>query len=69
MKHEGEDAKVAVRNIRRDANTHLKGLLKEHDVSEDEEKRAQDEVQKMTDKAIADIDKLVAEKEKDVMSV
>jgi ribosome recycling factor len=69
VKHEGENAKVAVRNIRRDAITHLKELLKEGDVSEDEEKRAQDEVQKMTDKAILDIDRLVAEKEKDVMSV
>ena len=69
VKHEGENAKVAVRNIRRDANTHLKELLKESEVGEDEEKRAQDEVQKMTDKAIADIDRLVAEKEKDVMSV
>jgi len=69
VKHEGENAKVAVRNIRRDAITHLKDLLKEGDVSEDDEKRAQDEVQKMTDKAIADIDRLVAEKEKDVMSV
>ena len=66
---EGENAKVAVRNIRRDANTHLKDLLKKHEVPEDEEKRAQDEVQKMTDKAIADIDKLVAEKEKDLMAV
>jgi ribosome recycling factor len=69
VKHEGENAKVAVRNIRRDANTHLKELLKESEVGEDEEKRAQDEVQKMTDKAIGDIDRLVAEKEKDVMSV
>ena len=69
VKHEGEDAKVAVRNIRRDAIAHLKALLKEHDVSEDDEKRAQDEVQKMTDKSIADIDRLVAEKEKELMSV
>jgi ribosome recycling factor len=69
VKHEGENAKVAVRNVRRDAIQHLKELLKNSEVSEDEEKRAQDEVQKMTDKAIADIDKLVAEKEKDVMSV
>jgi len=69
VKHEGENAKVAVRNVRRDAIQHLKELLKNSDVSEDDEKRAQDEVQKMTDKAIADIDKLVAEKEKDVMSV
>ena len=69
VKHEGENAKVAVRNIRRDAIAHLKALLKEGDVSEDDEKRAQDEVQKMTDKSIADIDKLVAEKEKELMAV
>ena len=66
---DGEGAKVAVRNIRRDAIQHLKELLKEGEVGEDQEKRAQDEVQKMTDKAIADIDKLVAEKEKDLMEV
>ena len=69
VKHEGENAKVAVRNIRRDANTHLKDLLKAKTVSEDEEKRAQDEVQKMTDNAIKEIDKAVAEKEKDLMAV
>jgi ribosome recycling factor len=69
VKHEGENAKVAVRNIRRDAIAHLKALLKEGDVSEDDEKRAQDEVQRMTDKSIADIDKLVAEKEKELMVV
>ncbi len=66
---EGESAKVAVRNIRRDAIQHLKDLLKNGDVGEDAEKKAQDEVQKMTDKAIADIDRLVAEKEKDLMAV
>jgi ribosome recycling factor len=69
VKQDGESAKVAVRNIRRDANAHLKELLKKSEVSEDDEKRAQDEVQKMTDKAIADIDKLVAEKEKELMAV
>jgi len=69
VKHEGENAKVAVRNIRRDANTHIKDLLKEGDIGEDQEKRAQEEIQKMTDKAIADIDKLVADKEKDLMAV
>ena len=69
VKHEGENAKVAVRNIRRDAIQHLKNLLKEGEVSEDEEKRAQDDVQKLTDKSIVDIDKLVAEKEKDLMAV
>jgi ribosome recycling factor len=66
---EGEDAKVAIRNIRRDAIQHLKDLLKEGEVGEDQEKRAQEEVQKLTDKATADIDKLVAEKEKDLMAV
>ncbi len=69
MRHEGEEAKVAVRNVRRDANTHLKEMLKKHDVPEDEEKRAQDEVQKLTDKAVGDIDKMVAEKEKELMAV
>ena len=69
VRHEGENAKVAIRNIRRDAIQHLKELLKEGEVGEDQEKRAQDEVQKLTDKAIADIDKLVAEKEKDLMAV
>ena len=69
VKHEGENAKVAVRNIRRDAINHLKELLKNGEVGEDQEKRSQDEIQKMTDKSIADIDKLVADKEKDVMSV
>jgi ribosome recycling factor len=69
VRHEGEQAKVAVRNIRRDAIQHLKELLKEGEVGEDQEKRAQDEVQKMTDKAIADIDKLVADKEKDLLAV
>ena len=69
VKHEGENAKVAVRNIRRDAITHLKGLLKEGDVSEDDEMRAQDDVQKSTDKAIGEIDRLVAEKERELMAV
>ena len=69
VKHEGENAKVAVRNIRRDAITHLKNLLKESEVSEDQEKRAADEVQKLTDKSIGDIDRLVADKEKELMVV
>lgn len=69
VKHEGENAKVAVRNIRRDAIQHLKDMLKKSEIGEDEEKRAQDEVQKMTDKSIADIDRLIAEKEKDLMAV
>ena len=69
VKHEGENAKVAVRNIRRDAIQHLKNLLKEGEVSEDQDKRAADEIQKLTDKSIGDIDKLVADKEKELMAV
>jgi len=69
VKGEGENAKVAVRNLRRDANHHLKDLLKEKAVSEDDERRAQDEVQKLTDKFIAEIDKLLATKEADLMAV
>ena len=69
VRHEGENAKVAVRNIRRDAIAHVKGLLKEHEVSEDEDKRAEKEIQALTDKSIADIDKLVADQEKDLMAV
>lgn len=69
VKHEAENAKVAVRNLRRDANHHLKDLLKQKEVSEDDERRAQDEVQKLTDKFIAEIDKLLAAKETDLMAV
>ena len=69
VKHEGENAKIAVRNIRRDANEHLKKLLKEKDISEDDERRAQDDVQKMTDKFVAEVDKLVTQKEADIMTV
>jgi ribosome recycling factor len=69
VRHEGENARVAVRNLRRDAITHLKDLLKKKEVPEDEERRAQDDVQKLTDKNIAEIDKLVAEKEKEIMTV
>jgi len=69
VKHEGENAKVAVRNIRRDAIAHLKALLKESEISEDEDKRSEAEIQKLTDKSIADIDRLVAEKEKELLAV
>ena len=69
IKHEGENAKVAVRNLRRDANHSLKELLKGKAVSEDEERRAQDEVQKLTDKHITDIDKMIAAKEAELMAV
>ena len=69
VKHEGENARVAVRNIRRDANTHLKDLLKKKEVAEDDERRAQDEVQKLTDLSIAEIDKLLEVKEADLMAI
>jgi ribosome recycling factor len=69
VRHEGENARVAVRNLRRDANTHLKELLKKKEVPEDEERRAQDDVQKLTDRYVAEIDKLVAEKEKEILTV
>jgi len=69
IKHEGENAKVAVRNLRRDANHALKELLKSKAVSEDQERRAQDDIQKLTDKHIADIEKMVASKEADLMAV
>ncbi len=69
VRGEGENAKVAVRNVRRDANQHLKDLLKKKLISEDDDKRAQEAVQKATDKFIADIDKLVAAKEQEIMQV
>jgi ribosome recycling factor len=69
VKGEGEDAKVAIRNIRRDANEALKKLLKDKACSEDEERRAQDDVQKLTDKFVAEVDKLIAEKEKELLTV
>ena len=69
VKGEAESAKVAVRNLRRDANHHLKELLKQKAVSEDDERRAQDEIQKLTDKFIAEIDKQLAAKETDLMAV
>ena len=69
VKHEGETAKVAIRNLRRDANTHLKDALKKHEVPEDDERRAQDDIQKLTDRYIAEVDRLLAEKEKDLMAV
>jgi ribosome recycling factor len=69
VKGEGEEAKVAMRNIRRDANNAFKDALKTKTISEDEEKRAQDDVQKLTDKFIAEIDKAIAEKERELMAV
>ncbi|HRH80444.1 MAG TPA: ribosome recycling factor [Thiobacillaceae bacterium] len=69
VRGEAEGGKVAIRNIRRDAIAHLKDLLKNHEVSEDDERRAQDDIQKLTDKYIAEVDKVLAEKEKDLMAV
>jgi ribosome recycling factor len=69
VRHEAENARVAVRNIRRDAITHLKEELKAKSISEDEERRAQDDVQKLTDRYIAEVDKLLQVKEADLMAV
>jgi len=69
VKNEAEGAKVAVRNLRRDANEQFKKLVKDKAISEDDERRGQDEVQKLTDRYVAEIDKMVAEKEKEIMTV
>jgi ribosome recycling factor len=69
VRHEGENARVAVRNVRRDANSHLKDLLKQKKVAEDEERRAQEDIQKLTDRHIAEIDKMLQVKESDLMAV
>ena len=69
VRNEGEDAKIAVRNIRRDANTTLKDMLKNKTVSEDDERRAQDEVQKLTDRHVAEIDKMLQAKETELMAI
>jgi len=69
VKGEGENAKVAVRNLRRDANATLKELLKNKEISEDDERRTQDEIQKLTDKYVAEIDKQLAQKEVELMAV
>jgi ribosome recycling factor len=69
VRHEAENARVAVRNIRRDANDHLKKLLKDHAVAEDDERHAQSDVQKLTDRFIAEIDKVLAAKETDLMAI
>ena len=69
VKREAENARVAVRNIRRDANHELKELLKAKDISEDDERRAQDDVQKLTDRHVAQIDEALTAKEADLMAV
>jgi ribosome recycling factor len=69
VRNEGENAKVAVRNLRRDANEAVKKLVKDKLASEDEQKRAEADIQKVTDRHIADIDKLMASKEQEIMAV
>jgi len=69
VKSEGEDAKVAIRNLRRDANDHAKRLLKDKEITEDDDRRSQDDIQKLTDKTIAEVDKLVQAKEAEIMAV
>ena len=69
VRHAAEEAKVAVRNLRREANEHAKRLLKDKAVTEDEERRLQDEVQKLTDRTIAEIDKLTQSKEQEILAV
>ncbi|EHP38690.1 ribosome recycling factor [Cupriavidus basilensis OR16] len=69
VKGEAEGAKIAVRNLRRDANEQFKKLVKDKAISEDDERRGQDEVQKLTDKFVAEIDRMVAEKDKEIMTV
>jgi ribosome recycling factor len=69
VKSEAEDAKIAVRNLRRDANHHIKEELKAKAISEDDERRAQDDMQKLTDRHIAEIDRMVTQKEAEIMTV
>jgi ribosome recycling factor len=69
VRSEGEDAKVAVRNLRREANEALKKLVKDKEISEDDERRSQDDVQKLTDRSVAEIDKMVTQKEAEIMTV
>ena len=69
IKKEAEEGKVAVRNIRRDANNHLKDALKKKEIAEDDERRTQDEIQKLTDRFVTEIDKALAVKEADLMAV
>ena len=69
VKNEGENARVAIRNIRRDANHHLKILLKDKEITEDEERRAEDDIQKLTDKYIAEVEAVLQVKEQELMEV
>ncbi len=69
VKSEGEDAKISIRNVRRDANNGMKEAVKKKELAEDEERRGQDQVQKLTDKYVAEIDKLLTVKEEELMTV
>ncbi len=69
VRHEGEQSKVSIRNIRRDANSQLKDLVKDKTISEDDERRATEVIQKLTDKYIAEVDVVLAAKEKDLMEI
>ena len=69
VRHAGEEARIAVRNVRRDANDHAKKLLKDKEISEDDERRSLDELQKLTDRVIAEIDRLTSAKEAEIMAV
>jgi ribosome recycling factor len=69
VKHEGENAKIAIRNLRRDANHHIKELLKAKTISEDEDRRGEEAVQKLTDRYVTEVDNLIAEKEREVLTV
>ncbi len=69
VRHEGETAKVAIRNLRRDGNQQLKDAVKDKEISEDDERRGEDEIQKLTDRYVAEIDKLLAQKEQELMQI
>lgn len=69
VRAEGEDAKVAVRNLRREANDTLKKMVKDKEISEDDERRVQDDIQKLTDKYVGTIDELISQKEAEIMTV
>lgn len=69
VRNEGEKGRIAIRNVRRDANSMIKDLLKEKEISEDESRKAEEQVQKLTDKLVAEVDVLIEHKEKDLMSI
>lgn len=69
VRNEGEQTKVAIRNIRRDANSAIKDLLKEKEISEDDERRAEDRIQKLTDKSVQEVDVILEKKEKDLLAI